>query len=91
MVSLLILLNSSSSSEVRVLALLLGPVTAVMFFTHIWRRYRNTDKSYQYEHTTAMRLSNVTGKDQRVGHIRRTRDPLVRGYERTKNPRDRIR
>lgn len=85
------LLDTSSNGEVRLAFLLLGPIAAFLFFGYIWRRYRNTDKSYQYESTTRIDLSNVLGSDKRVRHISRTSQRWVEGHDLTSNPRDRIR
>lgn len=88
---LLILLESSSSGEFRVILLGLGVIAAGAFYAYIWQRYRNTDKSYRFESTTRVELSEVTGSDTYSRTIQRTRDSRVVGYERTSNPRQRIR
>ncbi|MDO5094616.1 MAG: hypothetical protein Q4D79_14580 [Propionibacteriaceae bacterium] len=88
---LLFLLESSSGGESRLALLGLGVIAAIAFYGYIWRRYRNTDKSYQFESTTQVELSEVTGSDSYSRTIQRTRDSRVAGYERTRDPRQRIR
>ncbi|RRD05719.1 hypothetical protein EII34_05780 [Arachnia propionica] len=74
----------------RVFALLLGPLLATMFFLYVYRRYRNTDKSYQYEDRTRIELENIQHFDQYSRHISRTRNSKVEGLEQSRNPRRRL-
>lgn len=86
----LVLTLLENNTDPRVFALALGPVSAVMFFLYIHRRYRNTDKSYQYENRTRIELENVQHFDQYERHIGRTRKSRIEGIERSRDPRQRL-
>ncbi len=79
-----------SSSEFRIFLLGLGVVCAVTFATYVYHRYRNADKSYQFEDRTRIELSDVLGSDEYSHHISRTRDSHVKGLEQSKDPRQRL-
>ena len=85
-----LLLLLESDTDPRIFALALGPAAAVMFFLYIYRRYRNTDKSYQYEDRTRIEVENIKHFDQYSRHIGRTRSSQVEGLEQSKNPRRRL-
>lgn len=85
-----LILLEDNTATIRLAFLLLGPISAAAFFGYIWNRYRNTDKSYQFESTTEVEVSDVRAMDQHVDHISRTREDRIAGYELTSNPRARI-
>ena len=86
----MILLERSSSGSIRLALLALGPIAAIAFYGYIMSRYRNADKSYQFEETTRVELQDVQGSDTYVDSISRTRDRLVECHEYSKDPRNRL-
>lgn len=86
----MILLERSSSGSVRLALLALGVIAAIAFYGYIMSRYRNADKSYQFEETTRVELQDVQGSDTYVDSISRTRDRQVEGHEYSKDPRNRL-
>ena len=86
----MILLERSSSGSIRLALLALGPIAAIAFYGYIISRYRNADKSYQFEETTRVELQDVQGSDTYVDSISRTRDRQVEGHEYSKDPRNRL-
>ena len=44
--------------------LLLGPASGIGLYWGLFRYYRNTDKSHDFEHETAVVAKPVTGADQ---------------------------
>lgn len=61
--------------------LLLGPAGGYGFYWAMYRYYRNTDKSHDFEHETAIVAKPVTGaaNDRKVGTTIGTRDSRVSG------------
>ena len=57
----MVLLERSSSGSIRLALLALGPIAAIAFYGYIMSRYRNADKSYQFEETTRVELQDVQG------------------------------
>ena len=47
--------------------LLVGPAGATGLYWFLYRYYRNTDKSHDFEHETAVVAKPVTGSDERSG------------------------
>lgn len=90
MLPLQLMILIESDVDPRLFALALGPVSAVMFFTYIYRRYRNTDKSYQFESRTRIELENIVHHDEYSRHISRTRNSSVEGRQLSANPRQRL-
>ena len=86
----MVLLERSSSGSIRLALLALGPAAAIAFYGYIMSRYRNADKSYQFEETTRVELQNVQGSDAYLDSISRTRDKHVEGHEYSKDPRNRL-
>lgn len=86
--SLVVLLESDF--EVRILLLFLGPISAVFFFSSVYMKYRNTDKSYQFERTTRVELSDQQRYDTYATHIRKTSRSRIDGEGRSSNPRMRL-
>ena len=69
--------------------LLLGPAGATGLYWMLYRYYRNTDKSYNFEHETKVEAKPVTGEDAKVGEVEGTRDKYIRGNNVSKY-RDRV-
>ncbi|MBS0213025.1 MAG: hypothetical protein JSR26_07605 [Proteobacteria bacterium] len=61
--------------------LLLGPGGGIGFYWAMFRYYRNTDKSYDFEHEAGVAVKTVTGmeNDQKIDHITRTRESRAEG------------
>jgi hypothetical protein len=59
--------------------LLLGPAGATGLYWALYRYYRNTDKSHYFEHETAVVAKPVTGTDQKVDEVKRTRETGIPG------------
>lgn len=59
--------------------LALGPAGAVGTYWAIFKYYRNTDKSHQFEKETLIEARPVDGDEEKVDHIRKTRDKTVDG------------
>jgi hypothetical protein len=59
--------------------LLLGPAGATGLYWFLYRYYRNTDKSHDFEHETAVVAKPVTGSDEKVGEVKGTRDSSISG------------
>ena len=87
----MVLLERSSSGNFRFILLALGPVAAIAFYGYVMSRYRNADKSYQFERTTRVELQDVQGSDTYFDSISRTQDKHVEGHEYSRDPRNRLR
>ena len=87
----MVLLERSSSGNFRFILLALGPVAAIAFYGYVMSRYRNADKSYQFERTTRVDLQDVQGSDTYCDSIGRTQDKHVPGHEYSRDPRNRLR
>ena len=87
----MVLLERSSSGNFRFILLALGPVAAIAFYGYVMSRYRNADKSYQFERTTRVELQDVQGSDTYFDSISRTQDKHVPGHEYSRDPRNRLR
>lgn len=59
--------------------LLAGPAGATALYWALYRYYRNTDKSHDFEHETKVEAKPVTGSDRKVDTITGTRDKRIRG------------
>ena len=61
--------------------LLLGPAGATGLYWTLYRYYRNTDKSHDFEHETAVVAKPVTGsdQDQKVDEVKGTRETHITG------------
>lgn len=86
---LVVLLESGSRGGLGFL-LLLGPLAAIGFFVYVFMRYRNQDKSYRYEDTTGIEVSDVQGRDDWNRTIERTERQHIEGHARTSDPRMRL-
>lgn len=56
-----------------------GPAGAVALYTFLYRYYRNTDKSNQFERETKIDAKPVTGSDQKVNEVHGTRNSRIDG------------
>ena len=59
--------------------LLLGPAGATGLYWFLYRYYRNTDKSHDFEHETAVVAKPVTGSDEKVDEVKGTRETGIPG------------
>ena len=59
--------------------LLLGPAGATALYWALYRYYRNSDKSHDFEHETAVEAKPVTGSDCKVDQIKGTRETRISG------------
>lgn len=59
--------------------LALGPAGATALYWALYRYYRNTDKSHDFEHETKIEAKPVTGSDRRVDEVIGTRETRIRG------------
>lgn len=61
--------------------LLLGPAGAVGLYWALYRYYRNTDKSHDFEHETAVVAKPVTGSegDEKIDEVKGTRESRIHG------------
>ena len=59
--------------------LLLGPAGATGLYWALYRYYRNTDKSHDFEHETAVVAKPVTGSEQKVDEVKGTQETRIRG------------
>ncbi|WP_185995094.1 hypothetical protein [Nocardioides campestrisoli] len=69
----------SSDEPVDLLILLLGPVVAVIVYSGLYRYYRNTDKSHDFEKETRIEAQPVTARDRKVDTVRGTKRTEVKG------------
>lgn len=59
--------------------LIAGPVAGIAVYGWLYRYYRNTDKSHQYERETIIESQPVTGADAKVDEVRGTQRTSVPG------------
>lgn len=69
----------SSDSDTPFALLALGPAGAVATYWAIFKYYRNTDKSHQFEKETLIEARPVEGGEDKVDHIGRTRKKSIAG------------
>lgn len=81
--------TSSDSGDQPIYLLLLGPVGAVGVYWWLFRYYRNTDKSHNFERETLIEARPVTGNDQKVDEVHGTRSTSISGAN-TSDHRDRV-
>lgn len=67
------------SSDNGMWLLALGPAGATGLYWALYRYYRNTDKSHDFEHETAVVAKPVTGSEQKVDEVRGTRATRIPG------------
>lgn len=59
--------------------LALGPAGATALYWALYRYYRNTDKSHDFEHETKIEDKPVTGSDTKIGEVVGTRETRISG------------
>lgn len=64
---------AAASFEIDSWVLLAGPIVGALVYWLIFRFYRNTDKSHNYEHETLIESQQPTGNDVKIRTIRKTR------------------
>jgi hypothetical protein len=67
-----------------------GPAGGAATYWALYRYYRNTDKSHAYERDTLIAAQPVSGSQEKVDHISRTRDSDIDG-DNSSNYRQRVR
>ena len=67
------------SSDGGMWLLALGPAGATGLYWALYRYYRNTDKSHDFEHETAVVAKPVTGSEQKVDEVKGTRETRIPG------------
>lgn len=70
---------SSSSSSTPLFLLAAGPAAAGGVYWLIYRFYRNTDKTHQFESETRVDAQPVRGSDHRIRTIRATTESSISG------------
>lgn len=78
---------AGDSAPVWILAA--GPAGAAATYWALYRYYRNNDKSHAYERDTIIEAKQVQGHQEKVDHIRKTRDPDIDG-DNSRNHRQRV-
>jgi hypothetical protein len=69
--------------------LVLGPAGGGAVYFGLWRYYRNTDASHNFEHETRIGAQPVTGQDAKVDEITGTKQSGIDGENHT-NHRQRV-
>jgi hypothetical protein len=82
-----IVVMASDSAPAWILAA--GPAGGAATYWALYRYYRNTDKSHAYERDTLIAAQPVTGSQEKVDHISRTRDSDIDGDNGSKH-RERV-
>lgn len=59
--------------------LALGPAGATGLYWYLYRYYRNTDKSHNFEHETDVEARPVTGSEQKIDEVKGTQETRIRG------------
>ena len=54
-----------------------GPAGAAATYWALYRYYRNTDKTHEYERDTIINAQPVQGGEEKVGHISKTRESKI--------------
>jgi len=70
-------ITASSSDGIWLLAI--GPAGALGLYWMLFRFYRNTDKSHNYERETLVQADPATGSDVKVGENNGTRESDISG------------
>ena len=76
---------ATSGDEAPLWLLAAGPAGAVATYWALYRYYRNTDKSHAYERDTLIAAQPVSGSQEKVDHISKTRDSDIDGDNSSKH------
>lgn len=63
--------------------LLLGPAGAGGVYFGLWRYYRNTDKSHNFEKETRIEAQPATGSDAKINEVKGTKRTRINGDNRS--------
>ncbi|AXT85065.1 hypothetical protein C6I20_07610 [Aeromicrobium sp. A1-2] len=72
-------LETSSDSGAPLVLLLLGPAGAAGVYWVLYRYYRNTDKSHDFEKETIIESQPATGSDHKVDTVSGTKRTQING------------
>lgn len=89
MIDLLIALASDDGNKGLLALLAAGPAGAAGTYWAVYRYYRNTDKTHEYERDTLISAQPVRGGEEKIDHISRTRDSDIDG-DNSGNHRQRV-
>lgn len=78
-----VVVMAGDSAPVWILAA--GPAGAAATYWALYRYYRNTDKSHAYERDTIIEAKQVTGGQDKIDHISRTRKSDIDGDNSSKH------
>jgi hypothetical protein len=67
------------SDDGSLFLLALGPAGGTGLYWYLYRYYRNTDKSHDFEHETAVVAKPVTGSETKVDEVKGTRESRITG------------
>ena len=56
-----------------------GPLAGYWVYERVQKRYRNADKSHDFEHETAVRAKPITGSARKVDEVKGTTDTRIQG------------
>jgi len=75
-----VFLSSHGDGSGGILGLLaVGPVLAFIFYRTMLKKYRNFDKTHDFEGETSIVHEKVQALDEKVGERNRTRDKYITG------------
>lgn len=80
---------ATDEDGVPVWLLLAGPAGAIAVYSGLYRYYRNTDKSHQFERDTIIESQPVTGGEEKVDEVRGTKRTAINGNN-VKKYRERV-
>ncbi len=72
-------LSALADSDTTLWLLAAGPAGAVGTYWLIWRYYRNTDKTHEYERDTLIDAQPVQGGEEKIDHISKTKKSGIDG------------
>ena len=75
------ILASSSNEDIGggLVVLVLAWTPGFIFYSIIYRKYRNQDKRHNYEFETKIAVRNATSQDEKYDTVRRTKNKTVPG------------
>ncbi|MCL2466688.1 MAG: hypothetical protein FWF02_08530 [Micrococcales bacterium] len=78
----LLVMSSDSSDDGGGIGWLLlsGPAAGIALYGALYRFYRNTDKSHNYEHETRVVAKPIRGDERKVDKIHGTSDSHTKGH-----------